>query len=244
MLKKLLHELNGKGGTNNMKRIGILGGMSYESTLKYYDLILQKYYEIHKNYHYPEVVIFSLNFQKLIDLELGDEKDKYIEYLMSGIKSLENAGVSFVAMAANSPHAVYEDLVQLTRVPILSIVEATANKANQENMRKLLLLGIKFTMQSTFYQDHCKKLGIEVITPSEREQDEINNIIFNELVIGFFKQDSKKRLLQIINQYKVDGVILGCTELPLILNQKDTEIKLLDTVELHAKAILNYYLPL
>ena len=227
-----------------MKRIGILGGMSYESTLKYYDLILQKYYAKNNDYHYPEVVIFSLNFQKLIDYELGDDKEKYIDYLMSGIRSLENAGVSFIAMAANSPHAVYEELDKLAKVPLLSIVKATIDRANQENMRKLLLLGIKFTMQSTFYQDYCKELGIEVTTPSDGEQDEIDNIIFNELVIGFFKQDSKKRLLQIVNQYDVDGVILGCTELPLILNQKDTEIKLLDTVEIHTKAILNYFLSL
>jgi len=227
-----------------LKRIGILGGMSYESTLKYYDLILQKYYAKNNDYHYPEVVIFSLNFQKLIDYELGDDKEKYIDYLMSGIRSLENAGVSFIAMAANSPHAVYEELDKLAKVPLLSIVKATIDRANQENMRKLLLLGIKFTMQSTFYQDYCKELGIEVTTPSDGEQDEIDNIIFNELVIGFFKQDSKKRLLQIVNQYDVDGVILGCTELPLILNQKDTEIKLLDTVELHTKAILNYFLSL
>jgi len=236
--------MSGKRDSNRIKRIGILGGMSYESTLKYYDLILHKYYNKYSDYHYPEVVIFSLNFQKLIDYELGDDKGKYIDYLMSGIKSLENAGVSFIAMAANSPHAVYEELTKLAKVPLLSIVEATVNKAIQENMRKLLLLGIKFTMQSTFYQDYCKELGIEVITPSDGEQNEIDNIIFNELVIGFFKQDSKKRLLQIVNQFEVDGVILGCTELPLILNQKDTEIKLLDTVELHTKAILNYFLSL
>ena len=227
-----------------MNRIGILGGMSYESTLKYYDLILQKYYDRFNDYNYPEIVIFSLNFQKVIDYELGDDKVKYIEYLMTGIKSLEKSGVSFIVMAANSPHAIYEELEKSSEVPILSIVKATISKAKQENMKKLLLIGIKFTMQSTFYQEHSKKFGIEVITPKNEEQDEINSIIFDELVIGFFKQESKQRLLQIINEYKVDGVILGCTELPLILNQKDTDIKLLDTVELHTEEILNYYLSL
>lgn len=227
-----------------MNRIGILGGMSYESTLKYYDLILQKYYDRFNDYNYPEIVIFSLNFQKVIDYELGDDKVKYIEYLMTGIKSLEKSGVSFIVMAANSPHAIYEELEKSSEVPILSIVKATISKAKQENMKKLLLIGIKFTMQSTFYQEHSKKFGIEVITPTDEEQDEINSIIFDELVIGFFKQESKQRLLQIINEYKVDGVILGCTELPLILNQKDTDIKLLDTVELHTEEILNYYLSL
>ncbi len=236
--------MNGKGGLSKVKRIGILGGMSYESTIKYYDLILQKYYDKFSDYHYPEIIIFSLNFQKIIDYELGDNKAKYVEYLMSGIKSLEKADSSFIVMAANSPHAVYEELKKLSRIPILSIVKITAEKAKQERMRKLLLLGIKFTMQSTFYQNYCKKLGIQVITPLNEEQDEIDRIIFDELVIGFFKQSSKQRILQIINNYEVDGVILGCTELPLILNQKDTKIKLLDTVELHVEAVLNYYFSL
>ena len=239
--------MNGKSGSRKLeesKRIGILGGMSYESTIKYYDLILQKYYEKFNDYNYPEIVIFSLNFQKVIDYELGSERIKYINYLMTGIKSLENAGTSFIIMAANSPHAVYKDLEKLSKIPILSIVEATIDKAKQLNMKKLLLLGIKFTMQSTFYQNYGKNLGLKVITPSNEEQDEIDKIIFDELVIGFFKQESKRKLLRIINNYRVDGVILGCTELPLILNQKDTKVKLLDTVELHTEAALKYYLSL
>ena len=227
-----------------MKRIGILGGMSYESTIKYYDLLLEKYYEKFKNYHYPEVLIFSVNFQKLIDYELGENQEKYVNYLMSGIKALENGGATFIAMAANSPHAVYNDLDELSGIPILSIVKATAEKALKEKMKNLLLLGIKFTMQNTFYQKYCEKLGIDVITPSNEEQDVIDKIIFNELVIGFYKQESKENLLRIINQYDVDGVILGCTELPLILSQMDTKIKLLDTLEIHVNAILDYYISL
>ncbi len=225
-----------------MKRIGILGGMSYESTIKYYELILQRYYKKYCDYNYPEVIIFSLNFQKVIEYELSDDRAIYIEYLMSGIRSLESAGVDFVIMAANSPHAVFEDLEELATVPILSIVKATIEQAKKEKMKKLLLLGIKFTMQSTFYQEFSKKLGINVITPSIQEQDEIDQIIFSELVIGLNRNKSKERLLEIINSYEIDGVILGCTELPLILSQKDTNIKLLDTLELHVEATFNYYL--
>ena len=130
-----------------MNRIGILGGMSYESTIKYYDLILQKYYENFSDYNYPEVVIFSLNFQKVIDYELDNDMAKYIDYLMSGINSLEKAGASFIVMAANSPHAVYEDLERLSKIPILSIVKATAEKAKQENMKKLLFgIGCSFVL--------------------------------------------------------------------------------------------------
>ncbi|MFX1315156.1 MAG: aspartate/glutamate racemase family protein [Promethearchaeota archaeon] len=226
------------------KRIGILGGMSYESTIKYYDLLLQKYYEKFNDYNYPEIVIFSLNFQKVIDYELGDNKARYIEYLMSGIRALENSRVSFIIMAANSPHAVFEDLEAISKVPIISIVKSTAKHAKEKKMKKLLLIGIKFTMQSTFYQNYFKELGMEIITPSNGEQNEIDRIIYDELVIGFYRQESKKTILQIIKNYEVDGVILGCTELPLIINQNDIDIKLLDTVELHVRAALEYYLTL
>ncbi len=227
-----------------MKKVGILGGMSYESTIKYYDLILQKYYERYQDFHYPEILIYSLNFQKVIDYEMGDDESTYIDYLMIGINSLQNGGVDFIIMAANSPHAVYDKLVQRSQVPILSIVEATAKKAQQEKLRKLLLLGIKFTMQSSFYPEYFAKSGMEVITPSDSEQDVINEIIFDELVIGKLTKESKNMLLKIVNAYEVDAVILGCTELPLILQQNDTDVILLDTVELHVEAALKYCLNL
>jgi aspartate racemase len=223
-----------------MKKIGILGGMSYESTIKYYDLILQNYYNSYNDYNYPEILIYSLNFQKVIDFELGNDTAKYVDYLMSGINSLQNGGADFIIMAANSPHAVYDDLVQKAEVPILSIVEATAEKALEMRLNKLLLIGIKFTMQSSFYQRIFENSNMQVITPVDIEQDLIDQIIFDELVIGKFKNESKQELLNIINNYKVDGVILGCTELPLILHKKDTSIKLLDTIEIHVEATLKY----
>ena len=222
-------------------RIGILGGMSHESTIKYYDLILEKYYGKKQDYYYPEIVIFSLNFQKVIELEHCDNRKGYVDYLMEGIKALEQAGASFIVMAANSPHAVYDELVQLAKVPILSIVKATAEKAHQWNLKKLLLLGIKFTMQSTFYQEFFAKEGIEVIAPSVEEQDKLNRIIFEELVIGLFKDESKNEILRIIDNYRTDGVILGCTELPLIISQEDTRVKLLNTLNLHVDAVLDHY---
>ncbi|WP_287582803.1 amino acid racemase [Candidatus Borrarchaeum sp.] len=223
------------------KRIGILGGISYESTIKYYELILRTYYEQNMDYYYPEIVIFSLDFQKFTNFE-NENKRMYIKYILEGINSLEKAGAEFVLMAANSPHAVFEELEILSNIPLLSIVKVSAEKAKQEGMKKLLLLGIKFTMQSSFYQNACKKLGIEVKVPTEDEQNDINRIIFDELVIGVFKNESKNRLLEIISNYEVDGVILGCTELPLILKQKDADVKLLNTLKIHAEAALNYSL--
>jgi len=223
-----------------MKKIGILGGMSYESTIRYYDSILQMYYDNYSDYNYPEILIYSLNFQKVIDYELGNDTPKYIDYLMSGINSLQNGGADFIIMAANSPHAVYDELTQKAEIPILSIVQATAEKAFKMKLNKLLLIGIKFTMQSSFYQRIFENSNLQVLTPVDFEQDLIDKIIFEELVIGKFKNESKQKLLKIIHNYKVDGVILGCTELPLILHKNDTSIKLLDTIEIHVEATLKY----
>lgn len=221
-----------------MKRIGILGGISYESTIKYYEFILGKYYERKKDYYYPEVLIFSFDFQKFTDFENNKDMAGYIGYVMEGVRSLEAAGADFLLMAANSPHAVFDQVEKQARVPMLSIVKVVAEKAKSLGLKKVLLLGIKFTMQSSFYQEACKALGIEVVTPSEEEQNEVNRIIFDELVIGRFKEESRKRLLEIIEGYDVEGVILGCTELPLILKGGDSRKKLLNTLELHAEAAL------
>jgi aspartate racemase len=224
------------------KRIGILGGISHESTIRYYKYLLRKYYARRRDYHYPEVVIFSLDFQKFIGFEEKDDLNGYINYLLEGIRSLEKAGAEFVVIAANSPHSVFDPLAQQAEVPLISIVEVAAREAMRLKMKKLLLTGIKFTMQSPFYPDTFKRYGMEVITPEEEQQEEINRIIFKELVIGVFKASTRLRLLEIIEGYDVDGAILGCTELSLILNQEDTGIPLLNTLDLHAGAALDHAL--
>ncbi len=224
------------------KRIGILGGISHESTIRYYKFILKKYYAREKNYHYPEVVIFSLDLSKLIGYEERGDLDSYVRYLTEGLKSLEKAGADFVVMAANSPHAVFEIVQKRVSIPMLSIVEITAQKAQALGLSKLLLTGIKSTMQSAFYPDVFKKYGMDVITPIGSEQDEINDFIFKELVLGIQKESTRTRILEIINRYDEDGVILGCTELSLMLNQEDTPVRLLNTLELHALAALDYAL--
>lgn len=224
------------------KRIGIIGGISHESTIKYYEYILKKYYARKRNYHYPEMVIFSLDLKKLMEFEDREDMDGYIHYIREGIKALEKAGAEFIVIAANSPHSVFEVVEKMASVPMISIVEVAAREAEKWDMKKLLLIGIKYTMQSSFYQDVFKKHGMEVITPSEEEQDEINKIVFNELVLGIFKKETRIKLINTIKNYKVDGVILGCTELPLILDQEDTEVKLLNTLVLHARAALDFAL--
>lgn len=224
------------------KVIGILGGISPESTAVYYDRIIKLYYEQYRDYYYPEVIIYSLDFQRFTDLENKSDQGKYIQEIMHGIEGLQNAGAEFIIMAANSPHVVYKEINALAEVPILSIVEVTAKHAREQGLKRLLLMGIKFTMQSSFYQEVCEQYGLKIIVPNEAEQDEINQIIFEELAIGKFIDESKRKLLGIGENYDVDGIVLGCTELPLILKQSDTKLKLLNTLELHARAALEYSL--
>jgi len=187
------------------KRIGILGGISHESTLKYYELIHRKYYEKYQDHYYPEIVLFSFDFQKFTDFEDSGDLRGYVSYIEYGVKSLE--------------------------------------KAAAEKMKKLLLLGIKFTMQSSFYKKVCEKYGIEVIVPAEKEQDDINGIVFNELVGNKITEKSRRILIEIINRYPVDGVILGCIELPLTLKQEDLSVPLLNTLDLNVEAALDYAVP-
>jgi aspartate racemase len=224
------------------KRIGILGGISAASTVEYYRRLIEKAIQRRGDYHTPEIVIYSLDFQRFTDLEDGNDRDGYVEEIMKGIRALEAAGVDFALMAANSPHAVFDQVAARAAAPMISIVRVTARSAQRRRLTRLLLLGIRFTMSSAFYPEACAELGIDVLVPSPEEQDEINHIIFAELARSVFRPESKARLLDIIAQYPVDGVILGCTELPLILSQEDTPVVLLDTLDLHVEAALKYAL--
>lgn len=225
-----------------MKRIGILGGISHESTAVYYQRLHAEYFARRQDYYYPEVIVYSLNFQRFTDYEDRGEMEPYVAYILQGLAALQQAGADFALMAANSPHAVFPEVAAQTTLHLLSIVEVTARAAQARGRRRLLLLGIRFTMQATFYADVCAQYNIEVITPSAGEQDEINRIIFEELVVGDFRAASRQSLLDIIDRYPVDGVILGCTELPLILRATDTTTPLLDTLTLHVNAAIDYAL--
>jgi aspartate racemase len=225
-----------------MKRIGILGGISHESTAVYYQRIHADYFARRQDYYYPEVIVYSLNFQKFTDYEDQGDTTGYIAYILSGITALQQAGADFALMAANSPHAVFPQVASQTTLPLLSIVEVAARAAQMQGRQRLLLLGIRFTMQGSFYAEVFDRYGMNVITPDQPEQEEINRIIFEELVVGNFQAESRERLLEIISHYEVDGVILGCTELPLILHQDETATLLLDTLSLHVAAAVDYAL--
>jgi aspartate racemase len=225
-----------------MKRIGILGGISPESTRLYYEHIVRSYHARRGDYYYPEIVIFSLNFQRFTDLENRGDTEGYVSEIVAGIEALQRAGVDFALMAANSPHAAFDLVAQRAAVPLLSIVDVTLDEAQWLGLRRLLLLGIKFTMQSAFYPEAAARRGMEILVPAEAEQSEIDRIIFQELAAGRLLSASRQRLMQIIAGYEVDGVILGCTELPMILRPEDASLPFLNTLALHADAALGHAL--
>lgn len=223
-----------------MKKIGILGGISSASTLQYYKALHEMFYQQQKNYYYPEMAIESLNFQDFTDLENENRMDEYRHYILVGLENLKRAGADFAIMAANSPHSVLEEIRPAAPLPILSIVDAVGQNAQSLGLKRLLLTGIRYTMQRTFYQQRLQKYGIEVITPTSNEQDEINEIIFSELVLDVVTSASKKRFLQIIDGHPADGVVLGCTELPQLISQNDVSVPLLNSLQLHCAAALKY----
>jgi aspartate racemase len=224
------------------RRIGILGGISHESTLVYYQQLITGYYARYHDAYYPEIVIFSLDFQRFTDMEDRGEMVPYVEYIVEGLDRLAAAGAEVALMAANSPHVVYEEVAARAKLPLLSIVEVAAKAAAEAGAKRLLLLGIKFTMQAGFYAKVCARYGIDVVTPAESDQDALNRLIFEELTLGKFGDQQRAKLLALIeraaqhNQF--DGVILGCTELPVLLQQAHTSIPLYDTLALHVQAML------
>ncbi len=229
-----------------MKKIGILGGISAASTVQYYNKILDLYYEIKKDYYYPEICIESLNFQYFTDFENRNDMDGYKEYIMKGIRNLESAGSDIIIMSANSPHSVFHAIEKEASVPMLSIVDSVGKYARKNKMKKLLLTVIKYTMQGSFYRDELKSQGIEVISPSDGDQDIINHIIFDELARNNIKASSQERFLSIVEKYSarysLDGVILGCTELPMLAGTITGPVPFIDSLAIHCADTLHYVL--
>ncbi len=220
-----------------MKRIGILGGLGPESTIAYYGYITRKYYEKYNNYAYPEIIIYSLTFSEFINKEY-EMADK----VKQAILSLHKAGADFVVAACNSVHIVYDQIANKLPVPWISIIDTTAEQIQKEHLKKVGLLGTIFTMSKDFYKNGLLKQGIETIVPDKEDQKRINGIIYAELVLKKIKDTSRKRVQEIIkklSQKGAQGVVLACTELPFLISQKDTPLKIFDTTAIHAQKALD-----
>lgn len=224
------------------RKIGILGGISLASTLEYAATIARKYYDRFGDYYYPEMILYSLDFQKFTDMENEGRLGDYADYIAMGINALQRAGADFAIMSANSPHSALSAVQERTALPILSIVDAVGKQARLQQMKHVLLTGIYYTMQNTFYQNGLAAHGITVKTPDEADQKAIDEIIFSRLARNVISEHDREQFLAILSRYPTDGVILGCTELPLLLSQEQTTIPLLNSLDLHCTAALNYAL--
>lgn len=229
------------------KKIGILGGTSPQSTLDYYKHIINSYIEQFNDHAYPEIIIYSVNFQKYIDWQKTNDWDKIADDMAEVIRQLEKVGADFALIAANTLHKVFDKVVKKVNIPLLSIVECVAKEAKKLNIKKIGLLGTRLTMTESFYPDRLAKDGIECIVPDEADIRTINEILFNELVKGIIKPESKQKFLEIIEKLEkrgAQGIILGCTEIPLLVSQEDCKIPVLDSAKIHAEYALKMSLDL
>jgi aspartate racemase len=223
-----------------MKTIGIIGGMSWESTHHYYQIMNQYVHARLDKHNSIESIIYSVNFERILELVERDEWEAVGEIVAGLAKKLESAGADFLIMTSNAIHKVFAELEGSISIPILHIVDPTGDAIQKCGIRKIGLLGTKVTMQEDFYKSRLQnRYKIEVLVPENENQELIHKIIFDELTFGRIRDDSRKRIMAIIDglsEKGADGVILGCTELTLLISQKDTKIPLFDTTDLHAKA--------
>ncbi|DAB31630.1 MAG TPA: aspartate racemase [Sulfurospirillum sp. UBA11407] len=227
-----------------MKTIGLLGGMSWESTLTYYKLLNLGVKQKLGGLHSAKIVLYSVNFEEIELLQREGRWDEAGEILAKNVKSLELAGVDFILICTNTMHKVIDIIQKNIKTPIIHIAEATAFYMQKEGYKKAILLGTRFSMQENFIKGVLEKNNIQVVTPNSEEIFEIDRIIFSELVLGKISPQSKQIYLSIIDKIyqrekQIDSVILGCTEIGLLLQKEDTFLKIFDTTVLHVNKALD-----
>ena len=227
------------------KKIGVLGGTSPESTVEYYQYITRTYTERFGDYGYPEVIIYSVIFQPYVDWPNQDRWDLVAQGLSEAAQKLEAAGADFIVIATNTMHLVFDQVQANVTVPMLSLLDAVGDAVLARGIETVGLLGTRFTMEKTFYQDALARQGITVLVPDEQDREYVNTVIYDELVAGQIRDESRAGYDAIINKLAergAEGIILGCTEIPLLVSEEDTGMPLFDTTVIHAEAALNYAL--
>ena len=225
-----------------MKKIGILGGLGPESTVDYYKEIISAFNSKYTSMAYPDILVYSANINELMTFVGNDDWQGLSKWLLEKIDSLKQAGANFVAIASNTPHIVFEDIKLKASLPLLSIVEATCDKARELNLKNIGLIGTKLTMEADFYKRPFIANGISVVTPTKEEQQIIHHRLFSEIELGIFKDSTRDELLAItkrmVEENSIDSLILGCTELPLILTESRYDIPFLNTSKIHCEKIV------
>ncbi|RUO25513.1 aspartate/glutamate racemase [Aliidiomarina minuta] len=228
-----------------MKTIGLIGGMSWESTQTYYRLINQKVRDQLGGFHSAKLVLYSVDFAEMEALQHQGDWQATAQILNAAGQALEQAGAEFLVLCTNTMHKVADELQQAVSIPLLHIADATAQTLKKDDVTCVGLLGTRFTMEQRFYIDRLQAHGIQVVVPDEPQRELIHSVIFNELCQGVINTNSKAAYLDIISSLAergAQGVILGCTEISLLIQASDTEIQLYDTTEIHAEQAVQYAL--
>ncbi len=227
-----------------MKTIGIIGGLGPESTVDYYKEIIAAFNTKYVEKAYPEIIVYSANLNELMKFVEHKNWLRLSEWLLEKIFSIHRAGAEFAAIASNTPHIVFDEIKSKSPIPLLSIVDETCNKAQEMGLKNIGLMGTKLTMEAEYYKKPFISKGISVVVPSEEEQQLIHHKLFSEIELGIFKDSTREELLAIVkrmaNEEEIDSLILGCTELPLILTESKYGIPFLNTTAIHCDSIIKY----
>jgi aspartate racemase len=226
-----------------MKTIGLLGGMSWESTALYYKQINEEIKNKLGSLHSAKVVIYSVDFDEIEKLQHSGEWDKTADILATAAQNIEKASADFLLICTNTMHKVVPQIQTKINIPIVHIADATAKVLQKETIKKVGLLGTAFTMREDFYKNRISEnFDIEVLVPNEEDIKIIHKIIYEELCLGIVKEESRKEYLKIIDKLVAngaEGIILGCTEICMLISSKDTDVKLYDTTKIHAIEAVN-----
>lgn len=226
-----------------MKKLGIVGGIGPESTLEYYKGIIQGFRKRTGEDQYPRMIIDSLDLSEMYDYAAKKQWEPFIGRLVGSINALAAGGADFAVIAANTAHIVFDEVRKNSSLPLISIVEETCKYAKSKSCERVVVFGTAFTMSSGLYTRAFEKYGIEAFVPDEQEQEAIHKIIFPNLEAGIVLEEEKRKILEIANRNlsfrKADALVLGCTELPLIIKREDLDVMVLDTTKIHIEAILD-----
>ena len=225
-----------------MKTVGLIGGMSWESTSEYYKKINEGRKEQLGGFHSGKILMYSFDFDEIEALQHKNQWDELTEMLVDAGTRLKKAGADFLAICTNTMHKVADEVAEKTGLKVLHIADVTAEAIIQKNKNIVGLLGTDFTMSEDFYKKRLNdKYNIEVMIPEKMERERVHRVIYDELCCGIVKSQSKAEFITIINNLKdkgAEGVVLGCTEIPMLIEQKDLDIRVFDSMKLHADAIV------
>ncbi len=229
-----------------MKTIGLIGGMSWESSVIYYRIINRRTQEILGGIHSAKSLMYSMDFTEIAQLQHDENWTGLEKVILEAALKLEDGGADFILICANTVHLVADKIEQKVKIPLLHIGDATGTAINKAGLKKVGLLGTGYTMEKDFLKQRLlDKFAVETIVPNENDREKVHSIIYNELVKGQIKDDSRQIYLEIIEKLRTEGaegIILGCTEIPLLVTATDTDALLFDTTQLHAEAAVDYAL--